>query len=88
MCRRYTDSGAQCLCTETGLTVNYNLTTNASMTDDTIHPTSVRITPEVREALKRLAKADGRSLTNYIGRVLAQHVEHASKRGASPKSRK
>jgi predicted DNA-binding protein len=42
------------------------------MTD---YPTGVRISEEVREALKRLAAADGRSLASYMARVLEKHVE-------------
>jgi predicted DNA-binding protein len=55
------------------LTVNFILTTIRYMTD---YPTSVRISPQTREALQRRAEADGRSLTNYIARVLEQHVEN------------
>jgi predicted DNA-binding protein len=48
-------------------------------------PTSIRITKEVREALKRRAAADGRSLANYIGRVLEKHVEETPEPKAKPK---
>lgn len=41
----------------------------------TDYPTSIRLTPELRAELMRLAEADGRSLTNYIANVLRLHVQ-------------
>lgn len=32
---------------------------------------SIRITPQMKQALEKLAKADGRSLANYVERILA-----------------
>jgi len=42
-------------------------------------PFSMRLDPELKEQLQRLAIADGRSLTNYIERVLVKHVEGEKK---------
>ena len=36
---------------------------------------NVRITSEMRDALQRLADADGRKLSGYIVRVLELHVQ-------------
>jgi predicted HicB family RNase H-like nuclease len=54
------------------------------MKETGIHPTSVRITKEMREALIRRAEADGRSLTNYIENVLRLHIASTP----DPKTRK
>jgi hypothetical protein len=43
-------------------------------------PLSIRLEPEVRAAVEELAKADERSLSAYINRVLRQHVETVSKK--------
>lgn len=51
----------------------------------TEHPTSIRLTPELRAELVRLAEADGRSLTNYIANVLRLHVEQL--RGSKSRGR-
>jgi len=37
---------------------------------------SLRIPREVKEELERLAKEDGRSLSNYVVRVLTDHVKN------------
>lgn len=36
---------------------------------------NVRITSELKAKLQRLADEDGRKLSNYIERVLSQHVD-------------
>lgn len=38
-------------------------------------PISIRLEPDVRAAVEELAKADDRSVSSYINRVLRQHVE-------------
>jgi hypothetical protein len=43
-------------------------------------PISFRIKAEIKEALRRLAKADNRSLSSYIELALEEHIE-AGKRG-------
>ena len=40
----------------------------------------MRLDPELKSALQRLADADRRSLTNYIETVLVKHVEAEKKR--------
>lgn len=40
-------------------------------------PFSMRLTPDLKEELQRLADADRRSLTNYIELVLEDHVAKA-----------
>jgi predicted DNA-binding protein len=40
---------------------------------------SFRFDPELRAHLERLAKADGRTLANYIERVLWHHVEETKR---------
>jgi predicted HicB family RNase H-like nuclease len=47
-------------------------------------PMSIRLDPDVREALEELAKSDDRSVSSYINRVLRQHVEGIPKK---PKAR-
>lgn len=39
-----------------------------------IPPLAVRLPPKVRAAIERLAHADGRSLNNYLVRVIVAHV--------------
>jgi len=46
-----------------------------------LEPISIRLDPDVKEAIQALAKDDERSLSSYINRVLRQHVEHAKKEG-------
>ena len=43
-------------------------------------PISFRIKAEIKEALRRLAKADNRSLSSYVELALEEHIE-AKKRG-------
>lgn len=50
-------------------------------------PFSMRLDPELKEELQRLADADNRSLTNYVENWLRQHVAEA-KRKSSRGSRK
>ena len=40
-----------------------------------LQPTSIRLAPELKAALKRLAKEDRRSLSSYIVILLEQHVQ-------------
>jgi predicted DNA-binding protein len=44
-------------------------------------PVSIRLPEELREELKRLAKADGRPLANLVQKVLADWV--AAQQGAT-----
>lgn len=46
-----------------------------AMTSKKLDPISIRLDPEVKAALERLAKADDRSLSGYINRVLKSHVD-------------
>ena len=39
-----------------------------------LQPTSIRLQPELKAALKRLAQDDRRSLSSYIVLVLERHV--------------
>jgi hypothetical protein len=39
------------------------------------HPLGFRVEPEVKEALEKAAKADGRSVSNLIERILAQWLK-------------
>ena len=43
-------------------------------------PISFRIKAEIKEALRRLAKAENRSLSQYIELALEAHVEAAKKK--------
>jgi predicted transcriptional regulator len=38
-------------------------------------PVSIRLDADVRQGIEALAKADDRSLSAYINRVLRQHIE-------------
>lgn len=49
-----------------------------------LNPISIRLEPDVKVRLERLAKADDRTLSAYINRVLRQHVE--AERAKTPKS--
>jgi predicted DNA-binding protein len=46
-------------------------------------PFPLRFTPQLRKRLEALARADNRSLTNYLLTILERHVEAAEReRGA------
>jgi predicted DNA-binding protein len=45
-----------------------------------LQPTSIRLTADLKAALKRLAHEDRRSLSSYIVIVLEQHVAEAKKK--------
>jgi predicted transcriptional regulator len=49
-------------------------------------PFSIRLDPRTKAALEDLARADDRSLSAYVSRVLRQHVEVAG--GADDVARK
>ena len=40
----------------------------------------IRVEPELKAALEKLATADGRTLANYVERVLTAHVERTAKK--------
>jgi hypothetical protein len=40
-----------------------------------LEPIPVRLDPDVRQGIETLAKADDRSISGYINRVLRQHLE-------------
>jgi predicted DNA-binding protein len=44
-----------------------------------LQPTSIRLQPELKAALKRLAQEDRRSLSSYIVLVLERHVTEREK---------
>jgi hypothetical protein len=46
-----------------------------------LQPTSIRLTPELKAALKRFAQEDRRSLSSYIVLLLEKHVEQREKTG-------
>ena len=41
-------------------------------------PTTIRLDPDVKQAIEALSEADGRSVSGYINRVLRDHIEAAS----------
>lgn len=43
-------------------------------------PFSLRLEPDVRDALEALAAKDDRSLSNYINKVLREHVAAQKKK--------
>lgn len=43
-------------------------------------PTSLRLDPDMKAALERLAADDDRSLSSYITRVLREHVARSAAR--------
>jgi hypothetical protein len=55
-----------------GLTRQLQITTRNYMD---VLPTSIRLPPEIKNALQRRATAEDRSLASYILRVLKAHVE-------------
>jgi predicted DNA-binding protein len=44
-----------------------------------LQPTSIRLSPELKETLKQYAKEDRRSLSSYIVLLLEQHVAERKK---------
>jgi predicted DNA-binding protein len=51
-----------------------------------LQPTSVRLAPELKDALKRFAQEDRRSLSSYIVLVLEQHVGDRMKKAERKKT--
>jgi len=43
-------------------------------------PFSMRLDQAVKEELQRLADRDRRSLTNYVEKLLAEHIESAKRK--------
>jgi predicted DNA-binding protein len=46
-----------------------------------------RVRSELKSELERLAKADGRSLANYLERLFEAHVDSKRQEGKKPKTR-
>jgi predicted HicB family RNase H-like nuclease len=42
---------------------------------------NVRINPDFKKRAKELAKSDGRSLSNWVIKLIAQEIEKADKKG-------
>ena len=51
-----------------------------AMTSKKLDPISIRLDPEVKAALERLAKADDRSLSGYINHLLKTHVDSVERK--------
>jgi predicted DNA-binding protein len=47
-------------------------------------PLSIRVRPEIKETLERLATADRRSLASYVEIILEQHIERRTRANAKP----
>jgi len=43
---------------------------------------SVRVSPEIKEGIEKVAKADGRTVSAYVERLLVQHLQE---KGCLPK---
>jgi predicted transcriptional regulator len=50
-----------------------------------LEPIAVRLDPDVRAGIEALAKADERSLSDYINRALRRHLE--AERAAQPEAK-
>ena len=57
------------------------------MSDDGTRNTQIgfRVRPALKADLEQLAKADGRSLANYLERLLEVHVEQAKRKAGKAK---
>jgi hypothetical protein len=57
------------------------------MSEDEQRSTQIgfRIKPSLKAGLEKLAKADGRSLANYLERLLEAHLEQATKKAGKSK---
>ena len=42
---------------------------------------STRLEPKLIAELKRIARADGRSVSNYLGRLVAAHIAEVESKG-------
>jgi predicted transcriptional regulator len=51
-----------------------------------LEPISIRLDPDVKEAIQALARQDERSLSSYINRVLRQHADEAKGKDGRRKS--
>jgi predicted transcriptional regulator len=56
----------------------------ARRTTKLLSPVSIRLDPDVRNALDEWAAAEERSLSWYINRVLRQHVDERQRREGKP----
>lgn len=41
---------------------------------------AIRLTKDMKDKLEKLAEADGRSLSNYIIKVLSEHIKNSKAR--------
>lgn len=48
-------------------------------------PINIRLPLDVKASLQQLAEADGRSLSNYLNKLLRDHVEAQRKGGSNPR---
>ncbi len=48
---------------------------------------NIRIDPELKKKAKKIASADGRSLSNWVTRLIVREVEKAEKHRASETKR-
>ena len=46
---------------------------------------NIRIDPELKKKAKKLAEADGRSLSNWVTHLISSRVEEAEKSGVKPR---
>ncbi|MGY4465892.1 putative transcriptional regulator [Bradyrhizobium sp. LB9.1b] len=42
-------------------------------------PTTIRLDPDVKEGIERLAKEDERSISSFINRLLRAHIDSTQK---------
>jgi hypothetical protein len=61
------------------LTLSAHVRTTPHMPRNKSAPISIRVRPDVKEAIERLAKADKRSLASYIEIILEEHIERTMK---------
>ena len=47
---------------------------------------NIRIDPELKKKAKKLAEADGRSLSNWVTKQISSKVKEAERAGAAPQA--
>ena len=59
---------------------------NNSLTMSKTKLLNIRIDPELKKGAKKLAEADGRSLSNWVTRLIAEKIEEAESRQSKKKA--
>ena len=48
---------------------------------------SIRVTPDIKEAVTRAAEADGRTVSTWVARLIEAHLKEAQEASGGPEER-